>query len=140
MAQEQSSMQPSQGITVTDRHGQPSLVTRLGLKQVSDHIDALGLLYLIGCAYQDGARSLRQIAEMLRVPTAGLLAEDLARKMGQALPTSLRAIHAAVRTLEALVGKELVNRTGEGLGFDGLTDEGKRLWAQTADFAREFWA
>ena len=67
MAQQHSPRQPPQALTAPERNGNTSLVTQLGFKTVSDHIDELGLFYLIGCAYHAGARSLRQIAKRFRV-------------------------------------------------------------------------
>ena len=60
--------------------------------------------------------------------------------MGENLPKSLRAIHHAVGVLEDLLGENLVNRTGEGLGYDRLTEAGEWFWGLTAQFVREFWA
>jgi hypothetical protein len=140
MGGKKSAKRSSQATPVPARHGPTSLVTLLGFKKVSEHIDDLGLFYLIGCAYHDGAGSLRGIAKMLAAQPAGLLAEDRAGRVSENLPKSLRAIHQAVGVLEGLLGEELVNRTGEGLSYDGLTEEGQRLWELTAEFVREFWA
>jgi hypothetical protein len=141
MAREPSTSQEPQVMPAPGSPGQASLVAVLGLKTIAENSDELGLFYLIGCAYSfEGARSFRQIAELLREPKTGLLAEDLARRVGKDLPKSLRAIHKAVAVLENLLGKELVVRSGEGLGYCGLNEDGKRFWELTAAFVREFWA
>jgi hypothetical protein len=111
-------------------------MTLLGLKKVAEHIDDLRLFYLIGCAYHRGGRSLRRVARMLRAPAA----DELSASVGESLPKSLRAIHRCVGMLEDLLGERLVNRTGEGLGYDGLTEAGEQFWKLTSRFVREFWA
>jgi hypothetical protein len=140
MAQPQSPRQPPPVLPVHERNGQHSLLTLLGFKKVAEHIDELQLFYLIGCAYHDGAKSYRRIAAMLRTPPAGPARRDPRARVGENLAKSLRAIHKAVAVLEDLVGERLVNRTGEGLGYDGLTEAGERLWGLVATFVREFWA
>lgn len=136
MSQQHFLRQPAQALPAHQGNGHLSLVTQLGFKKVAEHIDELRLFYLIGCAYHRGARSLRRVARMLRAPAA----DDLGGRVGESLPKSLRAIHRCVGVLEGLLGEQLVNRTGEGLGYDGLTEAGEQFWALTASFVREFWA
>lgn len=136
LAPKRSATRAAQAMPVPGTSAHPALVTRLGFRNVAEQIDDLRLFYLIGCAYHCGARSLRQVARMLRSPAA----EDLGGKVGESLPKSLRAIHESVAVLEDLLGQQLVKRTGEGLGYDGLTQDGERLWELTAQFVREFWA
>jgi hypothetical protein len=136
----QSPTRSPQGASFFGRNGQATLVALLGFRRASDYRDDFALFYLIGCAYHDGSKSLRHIAKMLRAPRAGPLATELARQVRHGLPKSLRAIHTAVAALEGLTGERLVNRTGEGLGYDALTEAGERLWRLTHEFLRECWA
>lgn len=139
MPQQQSRRGPSQGFPVGRRNGQHSILVLLGFKKVAEHIDELRLFYLIGCAYHDGAKSFRKIAAMLRTPPSDDRTEcDYRMRVGGKLAKSLRAIHHAIAALEKLTGVQVVNRTGEGLGYDGLTQSGERLWQQTAAFLREY--
>jgi hypothetical protein len=121
--------------------GGGALVARLGWRNVSENITPLGLYYLTGLAYsRGGARSLRGIARFLRTLSPGVTGDGLVWRVAEGLPRSLQAIHRAVLVLEHLTGEQLVNRPGEGLGYDGLTEAGQRWWRLTATFIHEFWA
>jgi len=140
MDQQHPSRPPSQAIQARETNGGPSLLALLGFTKVAAHINELRLFYLIGCAYHEGARSLRQIARVLRTPSGGPAERDPRTRAMGGLPKSLRAIHEAVAVLEGLLGEQLVNRTGEGLGYNGLTAAGERLWELTVEFLQELWA
>ena len=74
---------------------------------------------------------------MLQAVAAGVAwAEGWAR----AFRKVCAAVHQSVGVLEDLLGEKLVNRTGEGLGYDRLTEAGERFWRLTDEFVREFWA
>jgi hypothetical protein len=117
-----------------------SLVAALGLKgvfQLFQYAPELGLFHLIALSFHEwNARSLRDVARILRAPPQ----DALARRVWTGLPKSLRAVHRAVAVLEELTGDQLVRRTGEGRSYDKLTEKGEWLKEQAASFAREFWA
>lgn len=92
--------------------------------------------YLLGRAYQEGARSLRHGSRLLR---AGKVALPLDEEVGDGLDVSAGTLDRCVHEMEELFGVELVKRNGEGFAFSGLTEEGCRAWVSTKEFLEKFW-
>ena len=133
MAESQPVTRPLEARPSRDTREVPSLVALLGFKTVSDHTDELGLIYFIGCAYNGGARSLRQIAKRFRAAPV----EDLAGRVGENLPKGLRAIHHAVGVVEDLLGVRSINQF---LYLQGRSPSFWNLSNSWCEIAQEAWA
>ena len=114
------------------------LMELLRYDNLTGHGDEIKLYYLIGWAYDQGARSGRQILKLLAAPPSGpVAAEDLAGRVRRNLKLTRRTLFGAIAKLEELLHTTLVTRLGEGLSFAGLTKAGEFFWRLVADYLRK---
>ncbi len=139
---------PSAGAAASAGLRQASdLMELLGYDDLTRHRDEIKIYYLIGCCYQQGARSARNIVEMLAALPPGLAADDLAGRVIRTLdwkPRQPKAITVPLNNLAKLLSEHLdtdvhlVSCVGDGFAFDGLTETGELFWRLVADYLRKY--